>query len=71
MAGPNWRPIKEAERGIGPLLLRAGSGNLDPVFVGYQADDGRWFGAADNSAEVHPTHFCQIPEFDCDDEAAV
>jgi hypothetical protein len=63
----NWRQISEAPRGIGPLLLRAGSGPNDPAYVGYQADDGRWFSG---DAEVHPTHFCEIPQFDADDEGA-
>jgi hypothetical protein len=64
----NWRKISEAPAGIGPVLLRAGSGPSDPSFVGYQADNGRWFAAADISAEVHPTHFCLIPGFDAADE---
>jgi hypothetical protein len=63
----NWRPIGEAERGIGPLLLRAGSGPSDPAYVGYQADDGRWFCG---DTEVRPTHYCLIPQFDADDDGA-
>jgi hypothetical protein len=64
----NWHRIDAAPKGIGPLLLRAGSGSLDPAYVGYQdPDNGRWFAAADNSAEVHPTHYCEIPLFDADD----
>jgi hypothetical protein len=66
----NWRKISEAPKGIGPLLLRAGSGSLDPAYVGFQADDGRWFAAADNSAEVHPTHYCEIPLLDAEDAAS-
>jgi hypothetical protein len=65
----NWHSIEKAPKGIGPLLLRAGSGPLDPVYVGYQdPDDGRWL--VDNEHQVHPTHFCLIPAFDADDEAA-
>ena len=70
MAAQNWHRIAEAPKGIGPLLLRAGSGLTDPAYVGYQADDGRWLAAADNIAEVHPTHFCLIPGFDADDGAS-
>jgi hypothetical protein len=61
----NWRKISEAAKGVGPLLLRAGASLTDPAYVGYQADDGRWLCG---DAEVHPTHFCLIPQFD--DEAA-
>ena len=59
----NWNPIDEAPKGIGPLLLRAGSGPLDPSFVGHQADDARWLDG--ENREVHPTHFALIPDFDC------
>jgi hypothetical protein len=62
----NWNRIESAPRGIGPLLLRAGPGLTDGVYVGYQADDGRWFFGDE---EVRPTHFCQIPGFDAEDEA--
>jgi hypothetical protein len=64
MAGQNWHRINLAPAGAGALLLRAGSGSLDGVFVGYQADDGRWFSGEEL---VHPTHYCEIPAFDCDD----
>jgi hypothetical protein len=64
----NWHSIEKAPKGIGPLLLRAGSGSLDPAYVGYQADDGRWF--IDPQNEVHPSHFCLIPQFDADDDGA-
>lgn len=67
MAGSNWRRIELAPKGAGPLLLRAGPGVLDPVIVGYQADDGRWFAG---EIEIRPAYFCAIPPFDCDDEAA-
>jgi hypothetical protein len=67
MAGLNWSRINSAPKGIGPLLLRAGPGNLDPAYVGYQADDGRWFCG---ETEVHPTHYCEIPPFDADDDGA-
>jgi hypothetical protein len=63
----NWYCIDQAQKGIGPLLLRAGSGQLDPVFVGYQADDGRWFVG---DQRVHPTHYCEIPPFNADDVGA-
>jgi hypothetical protein len=63
----NWRKISEAPRGIGPLLLRAGAGPLDPAYVGYQANDGRWFSG---DAEVRPAFYCQIPQFDADDNGA-
>jgi hypothetical protein len=57
----NWNPISQAPKGAGPLLLRDGSGPLDPVYVGHQDNDGRrMFGVE----EVHPTHFCLIPNFD-------
>jgi hypothetical protein len=63
----NWHRIVLAPRGIGSVLLRAGPGNNDPSYVGYQADDGRWFFG---DGEVHPTHYCLIPTFDCDDSEA-
>ena len=67
MVGSNWRRIELAPRGAGPLLLRReGTGALDPVIVGYQADDGRWFAG---EIEIHPAYFSTIPQFDCDDEA--
>jgi hypothetical protein len=66
MSESNWQPIKNAPKGAGPLLLREGSGSLDPAFVGYQdPDNGRWF--SDN-AEVHPNYFARIPLFDCEDD---
>jgi hypothetical protein len=67
MAGSNWRPIGEASLGLGDLLLRCGSGSLDPVFVGQQRDDGLWYFGND---EVRPLHFCLIPQFDFDGGAA-
>jgi hypothetical protein len=60
----NWKPISSATKGVGDLLLRAGTGSIDPAYVGRQADDGRWFCG---EVEVHPTHFCEIPLFDADD----
>lgn len=60
-----WKPIDQAKPGIGPLLLRAGAGSLDPVFIGHQDDDGRWF-CGDH--EAHPTHFAEIPQFDAAEE---
>ena len=36
MAEPNWHRIDKAPKGIGPLLLRAGSGPSDPAYVGHQ-----------------------------------
>jgi hypothetical protein len=69
VAERNWHLIATAPKGIGPLLLRAGSGLTDPAYVGYQdPDNGRWF--TDPNSEVHPTHFCEIPQFDADDGGA-
>jgi hypothetical protein len=62
----NWKHIEKAPRGIGAVLLRSGSGTLDPVYVGFQADDGRWV-TADDQTTVHPLFFCTIPAFDCDE----
>jgi hypothetical protein len=62
----NWHRIDNAPKGIGPLLLRAGSGPLDPAYVGYEAD-GRWLSG---DVEVYPSHWCLIPEFDCDEAAS-
>ncbi|WP_144030872.1 hypothetical protein [Bradyrhizobium japonicum] len=59
-----WRPIVEAERSVGPLLLRDGTGSLDPVYVGRQEDDGRWFFG---DLETKPLYFALIPPFDCED----
>jgi hypothetical protein len=62
----NWRRVETAEKGIGDVLLRDGSGPLDPAYVGRQYDDGRWrFG--NQQEETHPSHFCAIPLFDGDD----
>jgi hypothetical protein len=45
--------------------LRADSGPLDPVFIGYRSDDGRWL---DNeNREVHPLYHALVPPFDCDE----
>jgi hypothetical protein len=63
----NWRPIAEAEKGIGPVLLRCGSDPSDPVFVGAQSPDtGQWFY---NGLEVRPapTYFAPVPYFDFDE----
>jgi hypothetical protein len=69
VAEQNWHRIDKAQKGVGPLLLRAGSGPSDPAYVGFQdPDSGRWFAASDISAEVRPTHFCLIPQFDADDD---
>lgn len=67
MAKTNWHPIEQAPRGAGPLLLRSGASLNDPAFIGYQADDGRWFLVDE---EVHPLFFAEIPPFDYDDGAA-
>jgi hypothetical protein len=61
----NWYRIAKATKGAGPLLLRSGALSLDPVFVGYQADDGRWM--TDPTTEVRPLYFCRIPLFDADE----
>ena len=63
----NWHRISEATKGIGTLLLRDAAGPSDPAYVGYQADDGRWLSGEN---EVHPTHYCEIPLFDADDDEA-
>lgn len=63
MPETNWKPIKEAARGIGPMLLRVGSSAGDPFFVGYQdPDSGRWFDL--ENREVTPQWFCLVPTFD-------
>lgn len=67
MANINWHPIEQAPRGAGPLLLREGASINDPVFVGAQADDGRWFHGEE---DVRPSHYCLIPIFDADDGGA-
>jgi hypothetical protein len=67
VAERNWRRIDQAPKGIGPLLLREGAGSLDPVIVGYQADDGRWFAG---EIEIHPAYFSTIPQFDADEAAS-
>jgi hypothetical protein len=64
----NWRPIAEAPRGIGPLLLRCGNGPNDPAFVGAQGDDGLWYF---NGARVPALYFATIPVFDLDEGTAV
>jgi hypothetical protein len=62
----NWRKISEAPRGIGDVLLRSGSGPLDPSFVGHQdPDSGRWFDV--ENREVRPSYYCALPQFDCDE----
>lgn len=53
---------------MGPVLLRAGGGTLEPAFVGYQREDGRWLDQ--ENREVHPCYFAQIPIFDCEDGVA-
>jgi hypothetical protein len=64
VAERNWHRIDNAPKGVGPLLLRAGSGPSDPAYVAYEADDGRWLSG---DVEVHPSHWCLIPEFDFDE----
>ena len=68
VAERNRNRIDRAPKGIGPLLLRAGPSNFDPAFVGYQADDGRWFSG---DAEVRPTYYCETPLFDAGESAGV
>ena len=64
-----WQPITKAPKGIGPLLLRIGSGPLDPAFVGYQnPDNGRWLDG--ENRQVGPLYWTSIPEFDCDEAAS-
>lgn len=50
-----WKSVRRdpPSPGIGPLLLRAGSGPNDSAYVGFQ--------------EVHPTHWCFIPSFDAEE----
>lgn len=62
---PNWHLIdKSTPPGMGAVLLRTGSGALDPVFVGYQADSGRWFDS--ENREVQPRFYARIPDFDAE-----
>lgn len=63
----HWKTIDQAEKGMGPVLLRSGTGPLDGVCIGYQADDGRWMS---ENAEVHPVAWCRIPEFDLENEGS-
>ncbi|WP_377830320.1 hypothetical protein ACFKHW_17320 [Bradyrhizobium lupini] len=63
MPETNWKRIDQAQRGIGPLLLRIGQDATDPAFVGHQdPDSGRWFDQ--ENREVTPRWFCLVPEFD-------
>jgi hypothetical protein len=65
--GKNWHRADEMSEGIvEDVLLRAGPGLLDPVYVGRRID-GRFIV---DSAEAHPTHYCLIPRFDADDGEA-
>ena len=67
MPDKNWKPIDQAPKGIGPLLLRDGIGQLDPVYVGQQADDGRWLF---EGMETHPIAWCLIPDIDIEGASA-
>ena len=67
VAERNWHPIETVERGVGTLLLRSGSGAIDPAYIGYQTDDGRWLAG---DYEVQPAYFCRIPLFDAHDDGA-
>lgn len=65
MTQTKWKPIEEAERGIGQLLLRAGPGLLDGVFIGHQDPvTGRWFDQ--ENREVRPLYWASLPSFDLD-----
>ncbi|MGV7215895.1 hypothetical protein [Bradyrhizobium sp. UFLA05-112] len=64
MPQSTWKSISEAKRGLGSLLLRDGAGLSDPVYVGRQADDGRWFFG---DQETHPQFYTHVPPFDCED----
>jgi hypothetical protein len=61
VAEPNWNRIEAAPKGAGPLLLREGDGSIDPVFVGFQGDDGQW---RSGDCITNPRYFCRIPPFD-------
>ena len=63
----NWHSIEKAPKGIGPLLLRAGAGPLDPTFIGHQEDNGRWLDSENREVRPAPRFFCLIPPFDCDE----
>jgi hypothetical protein len=67
VAEQNWFPIKAAVKGAGPLLLREGAGSIDPVFVGFQGDDGQW---RSGDSICTPVYFCMVPLFDCPEGAA-
>jgi hypothetical protein len=68
VAERNWHRTENAQKGIGPVLLRGSGGSLDPAFIGYQADDGRWLDT--ENREIHPVYFCAIPQFDATDDGA-
>jgi hypothetical protein len=64
MAGPNWHRIDKLRRAPAHYCYAP----TDPAYVGCQdPDNGRWFAAAGDNTEVHPTHFCLIPQFDADE----
>jgi hypothetical protein len=67
VAEQNWFSIERAPKGAGPLLLREGSGSLDPAFVGYQDDAGQW---RSGDSICNPLYFCMVPLFDCPEGAA-
>lgn len=69
MPDSNWKPVEDAPKGVGPVLLRVGTGLADPAFVGHQdPDSGRWFDQ--ENREVQPRFFALIPQFDCDVDGA-
>jgi hypothetical protein len=69
LALSNWQIISKAKPGIGPVLLRCGSGPFDPVFVGRQdPESGRWFDGENRA--VRPLFFALTPPFDLDEGAA-
>jgi hypothetical protein len=70
VAEQSWHRIDKAPKGIGDVLLRSGSGPLDPNFVGHQdPDSGRWFDG--ENREVRPAFYCEIQLFDADDSDGV
>lgn len=65
--GKNWHRANEMPESIvEDVLLRAGPNLLDPAYVGRRVN-GRFM---PDGAEVHPTHYCLISQFDADDGAA-
>lgn len=63
----NWKRVEAAPRSIGQVLLRIGTGSLDPAFIGYQDPaTGRWLDQ--ENREVRPRFYALLPPFDCEDD---